>query len=136
MRNKKLFKRREKLEEKRKALDLQVFLLGCKIIDIVNGCKHYSYDMSAFEEYCDCYEGNDFDRSICGSCNCYEPKEKKAERDTDIGKNREEEMKAPHGRCEKCNEPLVAELDGCDADGNRGRWLYYCRNPECEEADK
>ena len=40
---------------------------------------------------------------------------------------------APHGRCEKCHQPMRAEIDGADADGNRGITVYYCQNPECEE---
>ena len=47
----------------------------------------------------------------------------------------EEEMQAPHGRCEKCNAPLRMERYGDDADGNRGIWIYMCTNPECEEGE-
>jgi len=44
-----------------------------------------------------------------------------------------EDMIAPYGRCEKCNCPLAHEMDGADADGNRGRIITYCMNEECSE---
>ena len=44
-----------------------------------------------------------------------------------------EDMVAPQGRCEKCGKPLKAEIEGSDADGNRGQWVYYCTNRNCED---
>ena len=72
----KLFKQKEKLEKKRKLLQYDDFVLNIKIIREIKKCKHYDYDEDAFEEYCDCFSGQEFDRmKNCVGCRKYEVKQ-------------------------------------------------------------
>ena len=71
----KLFKRKEKLEKKRKLLEYDKFILDIKIIREIKKCKHFDYDEAAFEEYCDYFRGQEFDRmNNCIGCKKYEEK--------------------------------------------------------------
>ena len=106
--------------------------------------KNGQYDKSLYHcEVCGKYVGEDYfsddncnqtGNGMCLCQSCYYKRNPKAiEHKLAVAAALEKALSEPYGRCKKCQEPLDMEIDGADADGNRGRTIYCCRNEECEE---